>query len=102
MKANERRPLQPDEITAALAELPGWSGDEHGLKKEITFAGFREALRYMEACADGIEQRDHHPVWCNKYKSLDIHLDTFDAGHRVTRKDVELAKFLEGVLRGTY
>jgi pterin-4a-carbinolamine dehydratase len=53
----------------------------------------------MQACADGIDQRDHHPVWCNKYDSLDIHLDTFDASHRVTRRDIDLAEFLESMLQ---
>jgi len=52
----------------------------------------------MQACVEGIEQRNHHPVWCNKYDSIDIHLDTFDAGHRVTNKDVDLAEFLDSVL----
>lgn len=47
---------------------------------------------------EGIEERDHHPVWSNKYNSLDIHLDTFDAGHRVTKKDVDLAEFLNSML----
>jgi 4a-hydroxytetrahydrobiopterin dehydratase len=95
----ELKPLEPAEVKAALAALTGWSGDEHGLKKTVTFADFRKAMRFMQACVEGIEQRNHHPVWCNKYNSIDIHLDTFDAGHRVTKKDVDLAQFLDSVLR---
>ncbi len=93
------KPLEPAEIEAALSKLQGWSGDEHGLKKIIKFRDFRAAMHFMQACIEGIEQRDHHPVWCNKYDSVDIHLDTFDAGHRVTSKDIDLAKFIDSVLR---
>ncbi len=101
MKKPSLTPLEPAEIEAALAHLQGWSGDQHGLKKTIKFRSFRAAMQFMQACVEGIDQRDHHPVWCNKYDSLDIHLDTFDAGHRVTAKDIDLAQFLDSVLRDT-
>ena len=93
------KPLEPIEIEAALKNLQGWSGDQNGLKKTVKFHDFHAAMHFMQACIEGIEQRDHHPVWCNKYDSIDIHLDTFDAGHRVTAKDVDLAKFMDSVLR---
>ncbi len=93
------KPLEAAEVEAALSKLQGWSGDEHGLKKTIKFRDFPTAVRFMQACVGGIEQRDHHPVWCNTYNSLDIHLDTFDAGHRVTAKDVDLAQFIDSILR---
>ena len=93
------RPLAAREIQEALARLPGWSGDEHGIEKKVKFASFRDAIEFMHASAGGIDERDHHPVWCNKYNSLEIHLDTFDAGHRVTQRDIDLAQFLESVLQ---
>lgn len=94
MKRDELKPLDSAAVKEALRSLSGWTGDEHGLKRTIKFCDFRTAIRYMDACVGGIEERDHHPVWCNKYHSLDIHLDSFDAGHRVTTKDVDLAGFL--------
>ena len=98
MKAEDLHPLEPAEIEAALKRLPGWSGDQNGIEKKIKFADFPRAMRFMQACAEGINQRNHHPVWCNKYNSVDIHLDTFDAGHRVTGKDIDLAEFFESIL----
>ncbi len=98
MKPEELKPLDSAAVTEALRGLSGWTGDEHGLKRTITFRDFRAAIAYMDACVEGIEERDHHPVWSNTYKSLDIHLDTFDAGHRVTKKDVDLAEFLNSML----
>ncbi|HLH01686.1 MAG TPA: 4a-hydroxytetrahydrobiopterin dehydratase [Bryobacteraceae bacterium] len=98
MKPADLRPLSTSEVDQALAQLPGWSGNQNGIEKKIKFSSFREAIEFMHACADGIDQRDHHPVWCNKYDTLEIHLDTFDAGHKVTQRDIDLAQYLESVL----
>jgi 4a-hydroxytetrahydrobiopterin dehydratase len=99
MRQADLRPLSAVEVTEALSRLPGWSGGENGIEKQIKFASFRDVIEFMHACVAGIDQRDHHPVWCNKYDSLEIHLDTFDAGHKVTQRDIELALFLESVLQ---
>ena len=53
----------------------------------------------MQACIEGIEARDHHPAWCNTYNSVDVQLNTHSAGNRVTEKDVNLAEFIDSVLR---
>ncbi len=93
------KPLEADELARELSSLPGWSGDQSGIDKKLTFRDFGGAMRFMQACIGGIDRRDHHPVWCNKYNSVEIHLDTFDAGHRVTLRDIDLAQFFETVLR---
>ena len=98
MKSPKPKLLEPSEIETALSRLNGWSGDQHGLKKTVAFKDFQGAMRFMQACVKGIEKRDHHPVWCNRYNSVDIHLDTADAGHRVTEKDIDLAGFFESIL----
>jgi 4a-hydroxytetrahydrobiopterin dehydratase len=90
--------LTSTEIEAALERLPNWTGDEHGLRRRLVFEEFRGVIDFMHACVDEIERRNHHPVWTNKYNSLDITLNTFDVGNRVTSHDVELARFLDSVL----
>lgn len=90
--------LSADDVVAALRQLPGWSGDVHGIKRHLVFEEFRGAMAFMQSCVEEIEMRNHHPVWTNKYNSLDIHLDTFDVGHKVTAKDIELATFFSEVL----
>lgn len=95
------RPLSEDEIAQELRSLPGWSGDTHGLKRRLKFKDFRGAIRFMQACVDGIDRLDHHPTWTNTYDQIDIHLDTHDAGHLVTANDVALARHLESVLAQT-
>ena len=92
------QPLSADELRSALARLKGWSGDERGIEKTLTFSDFRGAMAFMQACVEGIEARDHHPVWTNKYNSIQIHLDTFDIGHKVTRHDIDVAEFMDALL----
>ena len=90
--------LSMEAILVALTNLDGWTGDESGLKKHLVFEEFRGAIAFMTACVSGIEERDHHPVWTNKYNAIDIHLDTFDIGHKVSVKDVNLARYLDSIL----
>src|SRR5947209_9957649 len=92
------RCLEAAEIGTALSKLKGWSGDEQGLKRKLVFRDFRGAMRFMQACIEGIEQRDHHPAWCNTYNSVDIRLNTHSAGNLVTEKDVNLAEFINSIL----
>jgi len=101
MKQEAAGVLTEEKLKEALHDLPGWSGNEKGLQKTIRFENFRTAMQFMQDCVSGIESRNHHPVWCNTYNKLDIRLDTADAGHRVTQKDVELAHYFESVL-GNY
>jgi 4a-hydroxytetrahydrobiopterin dehydratase len=93
------KPLKTAEIEAALSILEGWSGDQQSLKRKLVFKEFRGAMKFMQACIEGIEERDHHPNWCNTYNSIEVHLNTHSAGHRVTEKDINLAEFIDSVLR---
>ena len=100
MKSVKPRCLDLPEIEAALTQLEGWSGDQRGLQRKLVFKDFREAMRFMQACIEGMEERNHHPAWCNTYNSVRIQLNTHDAGNRVTEKDLDLAAFINSVLSG--
>jgi 4a-hydroxytetrahydrobiopterin dehydratase len=93
------KPLTAEEIKTALADLPGWKGTENGLERKLGFRGFNEALQFMQACAAGIDRLDHHPTWTNTHRWVEIHLDTYDSGHKVTASDVALARHIEAVLK---
>lgn len=90
--------LSPSEISAALADLAGWSGNEHGIQGAWRFADFPAAIAFMSSCVDAIEGMQHHPEWSNVYNRLTITLKTHDAGDRVTAKDIELASTLNARL----
>ena len=91
------KPLSPEEINAALSTLPGWRLTGDALTKEFKFASFREALAFMVRVGFEAEAADHHPEWTNVYNRVAIRLNTHSAGGKVTAKDVELAKAIEGV-----
>jgi 4a-hydroxytetrahydrobiopterin dehydratase len=95
------KPLAASEITAALAELPGWTLAGDALAKEFKFAGFRAAMAFMVRVGFEAEAMDHHPDWTNVYNRVAIRLNTHDAGGKVTAKDVELAKKIEMLAGGT-
>ncbi|TPK71745.1 4a-hydroxytetrahydrobiopterin dehydratase [Mesorhizobium sp. B2-3-3] len=88
-----REKLSKDAITEALAGLAGWAlaSDGASIKRSFVFGNFSEAFAFMTRVALAAEKMDHHPDWSNVYKTVDVTLNTHDAGG-VTALDVELAK----------
>ncbi len=88
-----REKLGKDAIAEALAGLEGWTlaGDGGSIKRTFTFRNFSEAFAFMTRVALAAEKMDHHPEWLNVYKTVDVTLNTHDAGG-LTALDFELAK----------
>ncbi|MDQ5767594.1 MULTISPECIES: 4a-hydroxytetrahydrobiopterin dehydratase [Thiothrix] len=81
-----------DEALAVILEgLPGWVLRDSKLHRVLTFADFVEAFGFMSQVALVAERMNHHPEWCNVYKTLAISLTTHDAGG-ITHRDIELAQ----------
>ena len=91
------QPLGAAEVEEALAGLPEWSQRDGALHRVFQFRDFAEAFAFMTRVAELAEERDHHPDWSNVYSKVVIELRTHDAGG-VTRRDLELARAIEGVL----
>jgi 4a-hydroxytetrahydrobiopterin dehydratase len=49
----------------------------------------------MTQVALAAEKLDHHPDWSNSWATVDISLQTHDAGG-ITELDVELARIIDG------
>jgi 4a-hydroxytetrahydrobiopterin dehydratase len=92
--------LSDQEITAALAKLPGWSrvDGRSAIAKKFQFADFNEAWGFMCRVALAAEKQDHHPEWFNVWNRVEITLSTHDAGG-LSARDVKLAETIEGVAR---
>jgi 4a-hydroxytetrahydrobiopterin dehydratase len=77
----------------ALGKLVGWSEipGRDAIAKTFVFKDFNAAFGFMTRVALVAEKLDHHPEWCNVYKTVDVTLATHDAGG-VTERDVELAQ----------
>jgi 4a-hydroxytetrahydrobiopterin dehydratase len=86
----DRQRLSAQEITSALAGLPGWSEQDGALHRELSFADFSEAWGFMSRAALVAEKLDHHPNWSNVWATVVIDLSTHDAGG-ITALDVEFA-----------
>ena len=92
-----RTKLTPTEVTAGLADLPGWAlvQDRDAIRKSYRFPDFNAAFAFMTRVALKAEKMDHHPEWFNVYNRVEITLSTHDAGG-LTALDLELARFAEG------
>lgn len=91
------KPMDGDELRAALAELPDWRRDGEGIARDFRFDDFVAAFSFMAAVALLAERADHHPEWSNVYNRVSIRLTTHDAGG-LTRRDFDLASAINGLL----
>ncbi|KQU74322.1 pterin-4-alpha-carbinolamine dehydratase [Aminobacter sp. DSM 101952] len=88
-----REKLEPAAAAQAIAELGGWTLAADGLSmtRSFVFKNFSEAFAFMTRVALAAEKLDHHPDWSNVYKTVDVKLNTHDAGG-LTELDLKLAK----------
>lgn len=98
MSAKSPAKLADKARTDALGKLDGWKDAQGGgaIHKSFKFADFNEAWGFMTRVALAADKADHHPEWSNVYNRVEITLSTHDAGG-VTDKDIELAKFIDGL-----
>jgi len=89
--------LTPVEIDEALRALPDWKLERDALAKEFKFGSFREALSFMVRVGFEAEAMNHHPEWTNVYNRVAIRLNTHEAGGKITVKDVNLARKIQGL-----
>lgn len=75
-----------------------WTEKEDSLYKKIEFADFSEAFAFMTRVAIVAEKMNHHPKWTNVYNTVEIWLNTHDAGDVVTEKDHKLADKIDKIL----
>ncbi len=70
----------------------GWTEQDNTLYQKFQFRNFSEAFAFMTRVAMEAEKMNHHPRWINVWNTVEIWLNTHDAGDTVTPKDHELAK----------
>ncbi|TIT00381.1 MAG: 4a-hydroxytetrahydrobiopterin dehydratase [Mesorhizobium sp.] len=88
-----REKLSKETVAGSLAGLDGWSlaNDGGAIARSFTFNNFSEAFAFMTRVALAAEKMDHHPDWSNIYKTVNVTLNTHDAGG-LTALDFELAR----------
>lgn len=90
-------PATPEQISAALNDLPGWSYADGKLRKHFKFGSFREAVSFIVRISFEAEAQNHHPELFNVYSTVDIALATHDAGDKVTDRDINLARAIQSI-----
>ena len=76
-----------------------WIEKDNKLQRSFRFRNFVEAWAFMTEVAFHAERLKHHPNWSNVWNTVDIQLNTHDAGNIVTEKDHELAAAIDAVLK---
>lgn len=88
--------LTDQELTSALAALPGWSVTAGKLHRGYQFPDFIHAFGFMATAAIAIEKMNHHPEWSNVWNKVEVDLTTHDSGG-ITIRDLELARTLDSL-----
>ena len=92
MKADR---LSDAAIDEALADLPGWTRDGDVLVRAVRCAGWRAAIRLVDAVADEADRHNHHPdILVTDYRNVTFRLTTHSEGG-ITHRDVDLAREIE-------
>jgi 4a-hydroxytetrahydrobiopterin dehydratase len=87
-------PLNPSELSAALAELPEWSGDSSGIRRTVQAENFLAGIDLVVEVARMAEDMNHHPDIDIRWRNVTFGLSTHDAGG-VTSLDIDLAKRID-------
>lgn len=86
--------LADQEIEARLKVLPGWRVEGGEILKWFKFAGFPEAVAFLQRIVEPAERLNHHPDVENHYNRVRIALHTWSA-NAITERDFELASEIE-------
>ena len=90
-------PYEDSEVYDALKALSGWEHQDNRIVKTYAMPTYLSGLTFAAAIGTLAEAADHHPDLYIGYKKVRVELTTHDAGHRVSLKDIDLAKAIEGL-----
>lgn len=91
--------LSTEAIHSSLKQLnqattKPWKIVDQKLHKTFVFRDFVAAFGFMSKVALLAERMNHHPEWCNVYKTVRVDLTTHEAGG-ITQLDFTLASQME-------
>ncbi len=84
-------------IDQALGQLDDWRREGGAILRDLRFASFMDAIRFINRVALVSEAADHHPELTNVYWNVGIRLTTHDAGG-ITQRDLALARAIDAVV----
>lgn len=90
--------LTDTEVERRLPPLAGWTREGDAIKKVFTFAGFPEAISFVDRLAIEAEAADHHPDILINYKRVTLTYSTHSEGG-LTTKDFDGAEGADRLAR---
>ncbi|GAA4742815.1 4a-hydroxytetrahydrobiopterin dehydratase [Flavisolibacter ginsenosidimutans] len=75
-----------------------WEEKDNALYRKFQFNDFSQAFAFMTRVALAAEKMNHHPRWTNVWNTVEIWLNTHDAGDVVTDKDRKLSQKIDALL----
>lgn len=75
-----------------------WQTTENKLHRQFKFGSFDEAIDFINKVAKLARSKNHHPTIRNTYDTVDIELNTHEAGDIVTDKDTDFAEAVDAIL----
>src|ERR1043165_3356561 len=66
------KPLSKGATQRLLGQVPEWIERSKKLRRTLTFADFREAMRFVDRVAEIAEEENHHPDFCVHYDRVDF------------------------------
>ncbi len=89
-------PLTDDQITAALADLPGWSREGDTITRTFKHS-YHECVHLAMYVAAKAREVSHHPDMAITWQRIRFDITTHDAGHKLTAHDFELAAHIDAI-----
>ena len=80
--------LSRNEAQERLKTLAGWTLEGDAIRKQFTFAGFPEAVAFVDRLAPKAQAADHHPDILINYKRVTLTYSTHSEGG-LTEKDFD-------------
>ena len=78
--------LSVSDAEQRLKSVTGWRLEGNQIRKQFTFAGFPEAVRFVDSLVPEAEAADHHPDILINYKRVTLTYSTHSEGG-LTDKD---------------
>ena len=72
--------LTQAETVQQLQRIRGWTREGDAIRKQFTFAGFPEAIAFVNRIAPAAEAADHHPDILINYKRVTLTYSTHSEG----------------------
>jgi len=90
-------PLNDQQISDGLSNLPGWERDGDKIKKTFKLDTYMAGLAFACAVGTVCEAIDHHPDLFIGWKRVEIGFSTHDAGSKISQRDLDAAAKVEAL-----